>query len=216
MKLTVEQLRWLLIGLLGVSALAFIGIAFFGLNTLSQKSSEVSDLKLKSETLDTQLTNLGIAKKEVGQYSYFNDVAKTVLPADKDQAKAVLTIFKLAEESGISIASITFPTSTLGGSTGTSKATGSAAAAISQAQPVPGITGLYSLQLTITPESGSSVPDDKVVTYTKFKDFLRRIERDRRTAQITQVSIQPETVEGKPSDAITFNLTINIFMRPAK
>ena len=214
MKFSVGQLRLLLLGLLAAGALAFIAITFLGLSTLSQKSTEVAGLKLKNETLDAQLTNLGIAKKEVERYSYFNDVAATVLPSDKDQAKAVLTVFKLAEQSGISIASITFPTSNLGG--GTTKATGSAASAISQAQPVQGIKGLYSLQLTITPESGSTVPEDKVPTYAKLKDFLQRIEHDRRTAQITQVSIQPESSDSRITGAINFSLTINIFMRPAK
>ncbi|HEX5394895.1 MAG TPA: hypothetical protein VFW52_00880 [Candidatus Saccharimonadales bacterium] len=215
MKFSVKQLRFLLLGLLGLCALAFVAITIFGLKALSSKSAELADLKLKNETADAQLTSLGVAKKEVEQYSYFNDVAKSVLPSDKDQAKAVLTIFKLAQEAGISIASITFPTSNLGG-TGTSKATGSSSAAISQAQPVSGIKGLYSLQLTITPEANSALPDDKVTTYAKFKDFLQRIERDRRTAQITQVSIQPEQIGNKPGDLINFSLTVNIFMRPDK
>jgi hypothetical protein len=212
MKISAKQLRLLMLGLLALSALAFVAITYLGLGAISKQSVRVSELKLKNETLDAQLVNLGIARKEVAQYSYFNDVAKTVLPSDKDQAKAVLTIFKLAQEAGISVGSITFPTSSLGG---TSKATGSAASAISQAKPVQDIKGLYSLQLTITPDVGPLVPKEKVVTYAKFKDFLQRIERDRRTAQITQVNIQPDT-SGDRVGAINFSLTINIFMRPEK
>jgi hypothetical protein len=215
MKFSIKQLRFLLLGLLAACALAFVVLTFAGLGALSKKSAELTQLKLKNETLDAQLASLGVAKKEVQQYSYFNDVAKTVLPADKDQAKAVLTIFKLANESGISIASITFPASNLGGST-SKKTSGSASAAISQALPVNGIKGLYSLQLTITPEANSTLPDDKVATYAKLHDFLRRIERDRRTAQITQVNIQPEQISNRASDIISFSLTINIFMRPDK
>ena len=216
MKFSARQLRFLLLGLLGVGVIVFMAIAVLGLNALSKKSSQLVDLKLKSKTLDAQLTSLALAKKQVEQYSYFNDVAKTVLPADKDQAKAVLTIFKLAKEAGISIANITFPTSSLGGSAGSSSATGSSSAAISQATPVEGINGLYSLQLTITPETGQIVPDDKVVTYAKFVDFLKRIERDRRTAQITQVVIQPILETSGPTNEINFTLIVNIFMRPEK
>src|SRR3990167_535908 len=171
MKFSARQLRFLLLGLLGVGVIVFMAIAVLGLNALSKKSSQLVDLKLKSKTLDAQLTSLALAKKQVEQYSYFNDVAKTVLPADKDQAKAVLTIFKFAKESGISIASVTFPTSSLGSNTGSASATGSSSAAISQAKPVEGISGLYSLELTITPDVGQSVPDDKVVTYAKFLDL---------------------------------------------
>src|SRR3990167_2056559 len=216
MKFSARQLRFLLLGLLGVGVIVFMAIAVLGLNALSKKSSQLVDLKLKSKTLDAQLTSLALAKKQVEQYSYFNDVAKTVLPADKDQAKAVLTIFKLAKESGISIASVTFPTSSLGGNTSTSSATGSSSTAISQAKPVEGINGLYSLQLTIAPETGESVPDNKIATFAKVIDFLNRIERDRRSEEITQVIIQPVQDNSGPLDEISFTLIINIFMRPEK
>lgn len=216
MKFSARQLRFILLGLLGISIIAFIAAAVLGLNALSQRSSELVDLKLKSKTLDAQLTSLAVAKKQVEQYAYFNDVAKTVLPSDKDQAKAVLTIFQLAKESGIAIASITFPTSNLGAGAGSTSATSSSSAAISQAKPVEGIKGLYSLQLTITPETGQTVPADRVVTYAKFLDFIKRIENDRRTAQITQVAIQPVLDNSGPTDVINFTLIINIFIRPAK
>jgi hypothetical protein len=215
-KFSARQLRFLLLGLLGVVVIVFIATAVLGLSNLSRKSAQLVELKLKSKTLDAQLASLGVAKKQVEQYSYFNEVAKTVLPSDKDQAKAVLTIFKLANEANIAIASITFPTSNLGIGSGSASATGSSSSAISQAKPVEGINGLYSLQLTIAPETGQIVPEDKVVTYPKFLDFLKRIERDRRTAQITQVSIQPEIDNSGPTKAITFTLVVNIFMRPAK
>lgn len=216
MKFSARQLRFLLLVLMGLAAVGFIATVVLGLDALSKKSSELVALKLKSKTLDAQLTSLGVAKKQVEQYSYFNEVAKTVLPTDKDQAKAVLTIFQLANESGIALASITFPTSSLGGSTSSASATGSASSAISQAVPVEGIKGLYSLQLTITPDIAVTVPSDRVATYPKFLNFLRKIERDRRTAQITGVTIQPRNEPILPDQAINFTLIINIFMRPEK
>lgn len=216
MKFSAKQLRFLLLGLLGFGIIIFVATAFLGLSALSQKSKELVGLKLKSKTLDAQIVSLGAAKKQVEQYSYFNEVAKTVLPADKDQAKAVLTIFQLANEAGIAIANITFPTSSLGAGSGSASAAGSTSTAFSQAKRVEGINGLYSLQLTITPEVGQTVPADKVVTYPKLLDFLKRIERDRRTAQITQVIIQPVIDNSGPTTAINFTLIINIFMRPVK
>ena len=216
MKFSARQLRFLLLGLLGIAVIVFVATAVLGLSNLSRKSVQLVGLKLKSKTLDAQLTSLGVAKKQVEQYSYFNEVAKTVLPSDKDQAKTVLTIFKLASEAKIGIASITFPTSNLGIASGSASATGSSSSAISQAKRVEGINGLYSLQLTIVPETGQIVPEDRVVTYPKFLDFLKRIERDRRTAQITQVSIQPELNTSGPTKTINFTLVVNIFMRPAK
>jgi len=196
---------------------------------LSKKSSEIVSLKLEDKTVQAQLASLAVAKKDVETYAYFKDVAKTVIPNDKDQAQAVLEITRLASESGINIGSITFPNSNLGGappSTGQSNpapsgeagatnaqsATGKAA--ISQAKPVEGIAGLYSLELTITPEAGVQVPDNRKVTYSKLLDFLRKLENNRRTAQISQVIIQPEGDETNLQPYIDFSLIINIFIKP--
>ncbi|MDB5160824.1 MAG: hypothetical protein JWO96_204 [Candidatus Saccharibacteria bacterium] len=217
-----KQFRLVLIGLMGVSVVVFIGLYFMGTSALSAQSRKMVDLKLKNKTADTQLANLEVSKKEIAKYSYFKSVAKTVIPNDKDQAQAVLDILQIADQTGISLQSVSFPSSNLGiGSTAPasgSASSGGAASpstptspAISQAQPVSGIPGLYSIQLTITPATGTQVPADKQVTYPKVLDFLRRIESNRRTAQVTQVNIQPLAGANSP---INFSLTINIFIKP--
>lgn len=212
--------RLVIMGLIGLSGVLFFIIAFGGLTLLASKSQKLVDLKQQSKIVDAQSASLAAAKKQVQQYSYFNTIAKTVIPADKDQAQAVLDIFSLADQSGIAIGSATFPTSTLGtkppaNSAGSNNAaTASSQSAVSQAKPVSGIAGLYSLQLNITPQTGGSVPDSQKATYPKFLDFLKRIENNRRTAQITQVSIQPQSSDSGPSQFINFTLTINIFMKP--
>ena len=212
-----KQLRLILLGLLAISLVAFMALAVFGTQMLSGQSQKLVDLKLQNKTADNQLASLSQVKKQVEQYAYFNDVAKTVVPNDKDQAQAVLDIFHLADQSGIAVASVTFPTSTLGVKSSTSteqSATGSASNALSQAQPVKGISGVYSLELTITPQTGPQVPAAKAVTYHKLLGFLNRVEHDRRTAQITQVNIQPQGSTTGPSDLVNFILTINIFIKP--
>lgn len=212
--------RLVLLGALAGASLAFFIIVIGGLGVLSTKNQKLMDLKLQSKTADAENANLVAAKKQVEQYAYFNDIAKTVLPSDKDQAQAVLDIFSLADQSGIAIASITFPASSLGAKVATptpgadNAATAAPAKAISQAKPVTGITGLYSLELTIAPQTGTSVANDKKVTYSKLLDFLVRIEHDRRTAQITQVNIQPLDSDSGPSQFVNFTMTVNIFMKP--
>jgi hypothetical protein len=163
------------------------------------------------------LNNLEQAKKEVNKYSYFKDVAKTVIPSEKNQAETVLEIYQMAQQSGIAIQSITFPASTLGQAAGapppgakTDAASASAQTALTQAKPVSGIPGLYSLELTITPAAGKDVPAAQQVTFPKMLDFLKRIENNRHTAQITQVGIQPAT----DNQTLSFTLTINIFIKP--
>lgn len=203
-----------------LSVLVFLGTAYAGRAKISEKSHQLVDLKLQSKTADDQLTSLAAAKKQLQKYSYFNDVVKTVLPNDKDQAQAVLDIFQMAAASGIALQNIQFPTSTLGGratapatttpaTTTSPTASSTANSSLTQAKPVSGIPGLYSLQLTITPQTGAQVPAASVTTYPKFLDFLNRIERDRRTAQITDVTVSPQT-----DGSLNFTLVINIFLKP--
>lgn len=212
-----KRLRLILMGMLAASALLFLVIYFVGASALQSKSKQVVDLKLKSHTTDSQLANFTIAKGEVEKYGYFKQVAKTVIPNDKDQAQAVLDIFQLANESGISIQSITFPASTLGAkSTPTAKNAQNATSqsVLSQAKPVDGISGLYSIELTVSPGIDASLSADKKATYPKLLGFLNRIEHNRRTAQVTQVSVQPSGTDAGSSEFINFSLTINIFIKP--
>ena len=215
MKLDSKKVRLILIGSLGLSVIAFGAAAFFGLSLLSAQSQKIVDLKVQNQNADAQLTNLESSKKQIERYSYFKDVAKTVIPSDKNQAETVLEIFQMADASGIAIQGITFPLSTLGlttTTTGAQDATSPSSSknALTQAKPVADIPGLYSLELTITPEADNKVPTDKQITYAKMLDFLNRIENNRRTAQITQVNVQPPT----NTLPLSFSLTVNIFIKP--
>lgn len=216
MKLDSKKLRLILFGLLALSLVLFAVIIVLGSSVLSSQSRKMVDLKVKSQTADNQLSNLEQSKKDIEKYSYFKAVAKSVIPNDKDQAVAVLEINQIAQASGISIQSIAFPSSTLGlrttsvAPTADATSASSTSAAISQAKPVTGIPGLYSLELVITPESGKDVPPVKQVTYDKMLDFLSRIENNRHTAQITQVNITP----AGDGQSLSFSLIINIFIKP--
>jgi len=203
-----KKFRLVLMGIFAVTLLAFLIIWSAGMGALKKESDKMVKLKIDNQTADAQLANLESSKKEVEKYSYFRSIASSVIPNDKDQAQAVLEIYQLASAAGITIQSITFPNSDLGSKT-VSSAT-SASSLLSQAKPVSGIKGLYSIELTITPATGSQVPPDKQVTFPKVLDFLTRIENNRRTAQITQVDLQPLT----DSNQINFTLAINIFIKP--
>jgi hypothetical protein len=202
-----KKFRLILMATFGMTVLIFIIIWSAGLSAMKKQSDKMVDLKLKNQTADAQLANLESSKNEIKKYSYFKDVARSVIPSDKDQAQAVLDILNLASQSGFSIQSINFPTSNLGSK---NAASASKNALISQAQAVSGIPGLYSVQLTITPATGAQIPPDRQVTYAKMLNFLQRIENNRRTAQIAQVNIQPLTEGGQ----INFTLILNVFIKP--
>ena len=211
-KFNSKTLRLALMGSLALSVIVFLIVMFAGLSFLAAQSRKMVSLKAQSQTDDTLLSNLEEAKKQVEKYSYFKTVAQEVIPNDKDQAAAVLEINNLAAAAGLAIQNITFPASNLGLNVSTlgpspGAATGPAAPPISQAVPVSGIPGLYSLQLTVTPQSGTNLPANLQVTYPKMLQFIEGIENSRRTAQITGVDIQT-------GQAFNFTLTINVFIKP--
>lgn len=223
-----KKARNLLLGMLGLAIMLFIAISIIGASMLSKKSQEMVSLKVKSANIDSQLINLAQAKKDVEKYKSFNDIAASVIPKDKNQVQAIADIFQIAKESGISLQSVTFPTSNLGankpavpsgasvGSSGNQTATAATPtqSAISQAKPFSAVPGLFSLELTVTPQVGDTLSPDQQVTFSEFITFLSAIENNRRTAQITRVSIQPISTNSNASDLINFTLTLNVFIKP--
>lgn len=199
--------------MLGIVGLLFVGmlVGTYEVNSLLEsKAKHLVDLKLQSQVVTSQQTGLQKAKKQIAQYAGFEETAKTIVPQDKDQAEAVREISNLAQESGIQrLSSVTFPLSTLGGaigSTGTSTPTASASKnTLTQLLPAKGLSGVYSLQITIQQTSDAAIP------YSQFLTFLEKLEQNRRTAQVSSIILQPDNV--KPN-MVAFTLVINEFIKP--
>lgn len=213
-----------MVGLVSVIGIGFVAVMFLGNSMLKNSSIELQDLKLKDRILQEKQTALVKAKQDIEKYQDFEETAKSVVPQDKDQAKAVRQIIDLAKQSGIKIQSISFSASSLGGSgasqssgqnqnpdaPGASKPSASTSkTAISQAVPVAGVNGVYSLEMIIIPDTEAGSP----ITYTQFLGFLQKLENNRRTAQVTQIRVDPVDNEtGSPY--VDFSLTVNIFLKP--
>lgn len=224
-----KRLYFLLIGIL---VLLFGGLVAgtYGTNSLlSTQADKLTGLKAKSMALTQEQLGLSKAKEEVKKYSGLEKITQAIVPEDKDQAEAVREIVNIAGQAGVNLAAINFPASTLGtstsptataSSTASSSAASSSAAAsaasaaasansplnkLSQLVAVKNIPGVY--QLTITVESDSNRP----VTYASFIKFLSAMEHNRRTAQVSTVSITPST--NNPS-LLTFTLTLNEYIKP--
>jgi Tfp pilus assembly protein PilO len=213
-----KNLRLILLGSLVLSVILFVAVAVLGTSILSSESKKMVDLKVKNQTAQAQLDNLEQAKKQVEKYSFFKQVAATVIPNDKNQAEDIVEINKMANQAGLNISSINFPPSTLGGGVSVAPqdatSTSSTTKAISQAKTVAGIPGLYSLQLDLQPESDVNTPPSKQITYAKMIDFLDRIENNRHTAQISKIEIQPSGAAASSNKGFSFTLSINVFIKP--
>lgn len=209
--MTPKKAFFITLGLLVVASLITIASVVLGTSMLKKKSAELIELKIQDQLIEEQKVALVQASKDIEKYQELETIAKTIVPQDKDQAKTVREIITLADQSRIKINSITFPDSTLGtnqaspspSSSGTTTTPKAQTPAISQVKPVDGITGLYQLEVTIA-------ADQVAATYNQLIDFLSRLEQNRRTAQVTTISINP----GANRNLVEFDLTMNVFVKP--
>lgn len=213
--MTSKRFFFVMVGLVSFLGLGVVGSTLLANNILKSKASELTELKLQNRVIEMQQISVGQAKKDIEKYSELEGIAKSVVPQDKDQAKTVREIIKIAEESGIQIASITFPASDLGEKPIVVKPvegeettpTAPAAPAISQVEPVTGISGVYQLDITI------QTPNKTAITYAQLIQFLERLEQNRRTAQVSNLAIRPEQIT-RQNSRLSFTLGITVYIKP--
>lgn len=220
--MTSKRLFLLLTGCLALLMALGVAGVWFGNNFLQKEAEEISALKVEGVILEDQQRSLVQAKKDIEKYSDLEQVVRTIVPQDKDQAKTVREFIKLADESGIRIAAITFPSSTLGqapktttpapapteGGAQTPQAQQPATPAApktTQVKPVEGIPGLFQMEINV--QSDSSVP----VPYANLIAFLRKLEQNRRTAQVSNLTVSPSSED---RNLVTFSLILNVYIKP--
>jgi hypothetical protein len=197
--------------LVGVICLLFVGLigGAYGVNSmLSKEAGKLAAQKAKSQALAQEQVGLKAAQKSIAQYSELEKIAGAVVPEDKNQAEAVRQIANIAAANSISLSSITFPASSLGTSSGSGTAPvspTSTGSRLSQLQPVKNIAGVYQLVITVT--SDNSAP----VQYDKFISFLSALEHNRRTAQVSTITLSPNA---KNPDLLSFTLSLNEYIKP--
>lgn len=211
-----KKIFYIMLGVIGIMIILVISTVIFGDALLKKQSKKLVELKLDSHIIESQELALAQAKKDIVKYSDLESIAKQIVPQDKDQAKATREIINLADLSGIKISSIGFPTSSLGQAVpkpttaapeGAAKTPAPATPTTTETQvkPVTGINGLYQLEISVVSDSKNPV------TYDRLIDFLNRLEQNRRTAQVSQISIQPDVADRK---VLNFSLTITLYIKP--
>ncbi len=210
--MTSKKVFLVMVGLIGLLSVLTIASVVIGDSFLKKQSNRLMELKIENEVIDSQQTALVQAKKDLETYSDLAAIAKQVVPQDKDQARATREIVSLAEQAGVKLSSITFPASTLGQAQpkavtpeGETAAPKPATPSVSQVKPAEGISGLYQLDITVV--SDTSTP----VSYSKLIDFLQKLEQNRRTAQISQLAIQPDALN---RTNLNFTLTVTVYIKP--
>ncbi len=202
-----KRLFYALVASLFVVGGLLAGSVYMGWKHLDKQTGKLSDLKVEASVLQDTQRSLAKAKKDIVTYADIEQVTKTVIPQEKDQARTVREIIKIAGDHNIAISSIGFPASTLGSKPVTGAPTTPTAAATStntQTQKVEGINNVERLEIVVTSEQA------KPALYTDFIFFLSDLEKNRRTAQVSNISIQPLSDN---RNRLSFALTLNVYIK---
>jgi hypothetical protein len=193
--MSAKKTYWLLLGAVGLSLIALIVCVIIASNLLASQSRHLVKARTESMVLEGKQEQLAKAKSDISKYKDLADIAKSIVPQDKDQAQTVREIVNLAAANGVKLGSITFPTSALG----------DAKVTHSQLTPVQNIPGVYRLEITVQSDSGSPA------TYTSFINFLDALEHNRRTALVSGITLTPESND---PNKLAFTLIVNEYIKP--
>jgi hypothetical protein len=193
--------------------LAILGATIGGNALLQKESKKLTELKVQDKATEQQKSALAQAKKDIEKYKELETISKSIVPQDKDQAKTVREITKIAEDSGIRLKSFVFQSSNLGqapvaapkpaeNESNASAPATPAAPPLSQVKPVEGIPGVYALEIIVSPQ------DKQSISYQNFLTFLERLESNRRTAHVDKISVSPNEY------GVTFSLTLKAYVKP--
>lgn len=186
--------------LVGVSAF----VTYTGRKLIIDEGQKLTTLKLDKEVLKRRTTALEQANKYITSYEGLEQIARSVVPQDKDQARIVVELDNMARESGISITNISFPSSLLGQS-GSGKKKVNIDPNLTQLTELPNLKGVYSMEIRLDTD------EDQPVAYSRLINFLSKLENNRRTAQVTRIDITPDKDN---RSLITFELTLTTYIKP--
>lgn len=218
--MTSKKVNFIMIGTVAVLTLGSIGLTVLGDKLLQKEAAKLVEVKLENAVLEAEQDALARAHSDLEKYQDLYEITKQIVPSDKNQAQATREIIGLAEQSRIKISGISFPTSKLGdkpiapvpapaptdGSEPVAPVTPIAppSSSVSQAEPVKGIPGLSQLEINVV-----SAPENPV-SYEQLISFLQRLENNRRTAQVSGLTILPSQLD---NSLITFTLTITVYIK---
>lgn len=197
--MTSKKLNRVLIGVISLLVLLLVASVYLGMSTLESSAENLEEAKVQQEVTDSQELALIQAKADIDEYSELEELAQRIIPQEKDQARTVREVLVIAEDAGVSLTTISFPSSSLGAEQAANQSV------VTQATPVEGIPDLLELQMSL------SVSEESQVTYGQFIAFLEGLEQNRRTSQMESVTIIPDEDD---RNRLTFNINLAVYIKP--
>jgi hypothetical protein len=198
--------------LLSIMTVATVG---YGNDLLQKKGDELMQQKLDNATLESQQLALARAKSDIRKYEQQEEVAKNIVPREKNQAHTINELVALSRAANVQLSNISFPSSNLGQVAPRPAATPSedgetpAAAAPkppseTQVTPVKGLKDVYQLDVTI--QSDNSRPS----RYTDLLNFLSMLESRPFIGQVSSVTIQPTSDD---RSQVNFTIILSVYIK---
>lgn len=203
--MTSKKVFFALLGALALVVIGSIAGTVIGTGMLKQSGDTLLERKLEDAVLEKDAQALTLAKRDIEQYQELNQVAQAIVPQEKDQARTVLEIHTIATQAGVEIEGITFPRSELGQAPAKGKKKSAIPEGATQLTEIEGLKGVFAMPIDVT------INKNAPITYTQLLDFLQRLEKNRRTSHVTNISIQPDEED---RNRIHLSLQINTYIKP--
>lgn len=205
--MSAKKFYYVWLGIIAGLVLVLGASVYFMNSLLVASSAKLVTAKLDSRVAEERETYYIQAKKDVEKYKDVGDTLSKVLPKDKDQARAVAEVYRIADETGTSIKQISFPSSSLGEkkaavAAGSTTPAATATTTVTQTKPVDGVTGVLAVDTQI--EFGRSM------NYQQLISFLEKIEKNRRNMQISAITITPTN----SNNQLDIQISIKVFVKP--
>lgn len=184
---------------------------YFGHKMIIKQGDKLESSKLEAQVAEEKKKLLDQAIEDIEKYEELETISKSVVPQEKDQARTVLEIVELGRRAGINITGIQFPSSELGqisnrrSGPATARGGTNTTTNLTQLTPVEGLNGVYEMSIDI--QADQTIP----VTYDQLINYLKLLENNRRTAQVSNISVTP--LQDNPN-FVTFSITLKSFVKP--
>lgn len=209
--ITPKKIYYLMISLIFITILLIFSSIYLGRQLLLKSQSSLVEAKLYNYTQEKTEEIFRKNQKLLNENADIAQILSNIVPSEKDQARAVRELNAIAEANNLNVVSVSFPRSDLltpakTTETKTDQSSNDKALdqskSISQAKPIKGMNGVYSIELTteISSKDGQRIPTDQILS------LLQNIENNRRNMRIGSINIS--------SNGETINLKLMIFIKP--
>ena len=196
--MTTKKAHYLIVASVAILVLLLFATLYFGFSVMKKESQKIIEAKLniakaqKTESIYGSNKELYIKNQDLAQK--INDF----IPTEKEQDLVVAQLNSFANQSQLTISTISFPNSTLDPNSKQKVKTD-----ISQATPVKGLSGVYEIPIVVTVADTNS----ETINTDNLLKLLDLIESSPRNMRITSISYDAESNE--------IQLNITLFVKKA-